>query len=161
MIQDLPNADQCENYVWQKFDVMHQRTAAGVAAAAQKKIANLEIMGNANKRPTKAETMDYQHQQLVVNHHGQQGAGHPFHYDGYVFHQSSSSGGGGKGTQQQHYGLRQEDLVQHQLKPQQQEQKYYKKSSLHQIMNTPDELGSQQSQQRQTNWNISTHDNYV
>lgn len=55
MIQDLPNADQCENYVWQKFDVMHQRTAAGVAAAAQKKISNLEIMGSANKKPSKAD----------------------------------------------------------------------------------------------------------
>ncbi|CAO3583029.1 unnamed protein product [Absidia cylindrospora] len=50
MIQDLPGADQCLNYVWQKFGVMHQRTAAGVAAAAQKKLANLEIMGSANKR---------------------------------------------------------------------------------------------------------------
>ncbi|KAI8344082.1 F/Y rich C-terminus-domain-containing protein [Chlamydoabsidia padenii] len=50
MIQDLPGADQCLNYVWQKFGVMHQRTAAGVAAAAQKKLTNLEIMGSANKR---------------------------------------------------------------------------------------------------------------
>ncbi|KAI8343716.1 F/Y rich C-terminus-domain-containing protein [Chlamydoabsidia padenii] len=50
MIQDLPGADQCLNYVWQKFGVMQQRTAAGVAAAAQKKLANLEIMGSANKR---------------------------------------------------------------------------------------------------------------
>ncbi|KAI9009355.1 F/Y rich C-terminus-domain-containing protein [Phycomyces nitens] len=51
MIQDLPGADQCLNYVWQKFGVMHQRTAAGVAAAAQKKLTNLEIMGSANKKP--------------------------------------------------------------------------------------------------------------
>ncbi|KAI8073864.1 F/Y rich C-terminus-domain-containing protein [Gongronella butleri] len=50
MIQDLPGADQCLNYVWQKFGEMHHRTAAGVAAAAQKKLANLEIMGSANKR---------------------------------------------------------------------------------------------------------------
>ncbi|KAI8142940.1 F/Y rich C-terminus-domain-containing protein [Fennellomyces sp. T-0311] len=51
MIQDLPGTENCINYVWQKFGVMHQRTAAGVAAAAQKKLTNLEIMGSANKRP--------------------------------------------------------------------------------------------------------------
>ncbi|KAI9323772.1 F/Y rich C-terminus-domain-containing protein [Dichotomocladium elegans] len=51
MIQDLPGAENCINYVWQKFGEMHQRTAAGVAAAAQKKLTNLEIMGSANKRP--------------------------------------------------------------------------------------------------------------
>ncbi|KAI7869327.1 F/Y rich C-terminus-domain-containing protein [Spinellus fusiger] len=51
MIQDLPRADQCLNYVWQKFDLMQKRTAAGVAATAQKKLNNLEIIGSANKRP--------------------------------------------------------------------------------------------------------------
>ncbi|KAI8372710.1 F/Y rich C-terminus-domain-containing protein [Radiomyces spectabilis] len=56
MIQDLPGADQCQNYVWQKFGVMHQRTAAGVAAAAQKKLTNLEIMGSANKKPPASYT---------------------------------------------------------------------------------------------------------
>jgi len=51
MIQDLPNADKCRNYVWQEFEVMQERTAAGVAAAAQKKLENLVKMGSANKKP--------------------------------------------------------------------------------------------------------------
>ena len=58
MIQDLPGTDNCINYVWQKFGVMHQRTAAGVAAAAQKKLTNLEIMGSANKRPPPLHQQD-------------------------------------------------------------------------------------------------------
>ncbi|GAA5817099.1 hypothetical protein MFLAVUS_010639 [Mucor flavus] len=94
MIQDLHNADQCENYVWQKFDVMHKRTAAGVAAAAQKKITNLEIMGSANKKPSKQD-----------------------------IHAALSNGYDSSFNKQE---------------------KFYKKSTLHQIMNTPDELKSQQ-----------------
>ncbi|KAI7859565.1 F/Y rich C-terminus-domain-containing protein [Circinella umbellata] len=58
MIQDLPGTENCINYVWQKFGVMHQRTAAGVAAAAQKKLTNLEIMGSANKRPPPLHQQD-------------------------------------------------------------------------------------------------------
>jgi hypothetical protein len=67
---------------------MHQRTAAGVAAATEKKIANLEIMGSANKKPSKADII---HAAAIHNN-------------------------------------------------QQQQQQQLKKSSLHQIMNTPDEL---------------------
>lgn len=51
MIQDLDGARQCKNYVWQEFEIMQSRTAAGVAAAAQKKLSNLEKMGSANKKP--------------------------------------------------------------------------------------------------------------
>lgn len=50
MIQDLPGAANCINYVWQTFGEMHQKTAAGVAAASLRKLTNLEIMGSANKR---------------------------------------------------------------------------------------------------------------
>lgn len=140
MIQDLPNADQCENYVWQKFDTMHQRTAAGVAAAAQKKIANLEIMGSANKKPSKADisaalsngpegfspsTLLYDKQHLQKEH-----------------------------PQQQQL---QQDTAAAKAEP----VKYYKKSSLHEIMNTPDELESQQKQQQDSKmWN-NTNFHYV
>lgn len=115
MIQDLPDADQCENYVWQKFDVMHQRTAAGVAAAAQKKISNLEIMGSANKKPSKADI------NAALN-------------NGYAVAASTIL-----------------------YKPQDDAStKFHKKSSLHQIMNTPDELESQHATDM---WNSSY--NYV
>lgn len=62
MIQDLPGADKCKNYIWQEFGEMHQRTAAGVAAAAQKKLTNLEIMGSANKRAP-SQIQQQQHQE--------------------------------------------------------------------------------------------------
>ncbi|KAI7894318.1 F/Y rich C-terminus-domain-containing protein [Mucor mucedo] len=113
MIQDLPGADQCENYVWQKFDVMHQRTAAGVAAAAQKKISNLEIMGSANKKPSKADI------NAALN-------------NGYTVASAL---------------YKQQDDV---------STKFHKKSSLHQIMNTPDELKSQHASDM---WNSNY--NYV
>lgn len=115
MIQDLPNADQCENYVWQKFDVMHQRTAAGVAAAAQKKISNLEIMGSANKKPSKADI------NAALN-------------NGYAASSTVL------------YNNQVDDTS----------ARFHKKSSLHQIMNTPDELESQQTTEM---WNSSY--NYV
>lgn len=125
MIQDLPNADQCENYVWQKFDTMHQRTAAGVAAAAQKKIANLEIMGSANKKPSKADISAA----LSNGHEGFSPS--TLLYD----------------KQQQQESLIKAEPV-----------KYYKKSSLHEIMNTPDELESQQKQQQDSKmWNNNFH----
>lgn len=54
MIQDLPGAEKCRNYVWQEFEVMPTKTAMGVNAAAEKKKANLERMGSANKRPSHA-----------------------------------------------------------------------------------------------------------
>lgn len=46
MIQDLPGTENCINYVWQQFGEMHQRTAAGVAAAAEKKKINLQMMAS-------------------------------------------------------------------------------------------------------------------
>lgn len=110
MIQDLPNADQCENYVWQKFDVMHQRTAAGVAAAAQKKITNLEIMGSANKKPSKADI-------------------------------NAALSKGYAASSAALYNNQDDSFA-----------KFHKKSSLHQIMNTPDELESQHATEM---WNSS------
>lgn len=143
MIQDLPNADQCENYVWQKFDVMHQRTAAGVAAAAQKKISNLEIMGSANKKPSKADLLHAAANNASASRH----------------HSYQSHGNNGYSSFQ---GVVAEDShTQPHPQPQPQpQQKYYKKSSLYQIMNTPDELESSSSPSAKWN-NISSNYNYV
>ncbi|KAL1923632.1 uncharacterized protein VTP21DRAFT_8612 [Calcarisporiella thermophila] len=53
MIQDLPNADKCRNYIWQHFEEMETRTAHGVAHASEKKLGKLLTRGTV--RPTAAE----------------------------------------------------------------------------------------------------------